>query len=130
MTWWMVRPTVFAFLILVPLAALAQGPDPSPAPRAAASDQPLLKSEELDALVAPIALYPDTLLAEVLMASTYPLELVQADRWATTKGDQPRYNPRSSPGSSTVDNLHMATRRRRQKDRNKARRPYRVPQVR
>ena len=52
----------------------------------------MLKSEELDALVAPIALYPDTLLAEVLMASTYPLEVVQADRWATEnknlKGDE------------------------------------------
>jgi hypothetical protein len=32
--------------------------------------------------VAPIALYPDPLLAQVLMASTYPLEVVQADRWA------------------------------------------------
>ena len=35
--------------------------------------------------MAPIALYPDTLLAQVLMASTYPLEVVQADRWATAR---------------------------------------------
>ena len=59
---------------------------------AAAPAQQLLKAEELDQLVAPIALYPDALLAEVLMASTYPLEVVQADRWATEnkalKGDQ------------------------------------------
>ena len=41
----------------------------------------LLKSEQLEALVAPIALYPDELLANVLAASTYPLEVVQADRW-------------------------------------------------
>src|SRR5208283_6237181 len=45
-----------------------------------------------DALVAPIALYPDALLAEVLMASTYPLEVVQAERWAAEnknlKGDE------------------------------------------
>jgi len=41
-----------------------------------------LKPEELEQIVAPIALYPDSLLAQVLMASTYPLELVQADRWA------------------------------------------------
>ena len=40
-----------------------------------------LKPEELDQLVAPIALYPDNLLSEVLMASTYPLEVVQAERW-------------------------------------------------
>jgi hypothetical protein len=41
----------------------------------------------LDSLVAPIALYPDSLLAQVLAASTYPLEIVQAHRWlkANTK---------------------------------------------
>src|SRR4051794_7716719 len=49
---------------------------PSPAPA-----QPALKPAELDALVAPVALYPDTLLANVLMASTYPLEVVRAERW-------------------------------------------------
>ena len=51
-----------------------------------------LSQGELDALVAPIALYPDALLAQVLMASTYPLEVVQADRWAkankSLKGDK------------------------------------------
>ena len=51
----------------------------------------LLKPEQLEALVAPIALYPDELLANVLAASTYPLEVVQADRWLkerkTLKGD-------------------------------------------
>jgi hypothetical protein len=67
---------------------MAQSPSTPPA----TSDQQLLKAEELDALVAPIALYPDTLLAQVLIASTYPLEVVQAERWATEnknlKGDQ------------------------------------------
>jgi hypothetical protein len=57
----------------------------------AGQGEQLLSSAELDALVAPIALYPDTLLAQVLMASTYPLEVVQADRWVTAnkklKGD-------------------------------------------
>ena len=43
--------------------------------------RPCLKPEQLDALVAPIALYPDALLANLLAASTYPLEVVQADRW-------------------------------------------------
>jgi hypothetical protein len=37
--------------------------------------------EELDQLLAPVALYPDSLLAQALMASTYPLEVVMADRW-------------------------------------------------
>jgi uncharacterized protein DUF3300 len=40
------------------------------------------KQEELDQILAPIALYPDPLVSQILMASTYPLELVQADRWA------------------------------------------------
>ena len=42
------------------------------------------KQEELEQLVAPIALYPDALLAQVLMASTYPLEVVYAARWTRT----------------------------------------------
>jgi len=52
-----------------------------------------LKKEELDQLLAPIALYPDDVLTNVLMASTYPLDVVQADRWrrepsnAKLKGD-------------------------------------------
>ena len=39
-----------------------------------------MKPPQLDVLVAPIALYPDALLANVLMASTYPLEVVRAER--------------------------------------------------
>jgi len=37
--------------------------------------------EELAQMLAPIALYPDALLAQILMASTYPIEVVEADRW-------------------------------------------------
>ena len=48
--------------------------------------------EELDQILAPIALYPDDLLTQILIASTYPLEVVQADRWVQAnknlKGDQ------------------------------------------
>lgn len=40
-----------------------------------------LSSQQIEQLVAPIALYPDTLLSQVLMASTYPLEVVEAARW-------------------------------------------------
>ena len=39
------------------------------------------RQEELDQMLAPIALYPDSLIAQILMASTYPLEIVQAERW-------------------------------------------------
>ena len=57
---------------------------PAGHPPAAAEEKPKLKSpDQLDSLVAPIALYPDPLLAQVLAASTYPLEIVQAARWLT-----------------------------------------------
>ena len=41
----------------------------------------ILPPDQLDSLVAPIALYPDPLLAQMLAASTYPLELVQLQQW-------------------------------------------------
>lgn len=74
--------------LCVPLSAAAQE---SPPPPEAAQ---LLSPAELDQLLAPIALYPDQLLADILMAATYPLEVVEAARWvqdpnnAALKGDQ------------------------------------------
>ncbi len=46
-----------------------------------ATGQPAFSQPEIEQLVAPIALYPDSLVSQILMASTYPLEVVQADRW-------------------------------------------------
>jgi len=40
-----------------------------------------LTPEQLNSLVAPIALYPDPLLAQIVAASTYPLQIVKANRW-------------------------------------------------
>src|SRR5215469_10752398 len=82
----MIRSLILALLLLIPVGAMAQTQETSPA-------QPqLLKPEELDQVVAPIALYPDNLLAEVLMASAYPVDIVQAERWLQShknlKGDQ------------------------------------------
>ncbi len=72
-------------LVLVLLMAVPPGTFGQPA------GPPVFKQEELDQMLAPIALYPDSLLAQIFMASTYPLEVVQADRWAkqntTLKGD-------------------------------------------
>jgi hypothetical protein len=48
----------------------------------AQAGKPLFTSEELDQMLAPIALYPDSLLSQVLMAATYPLEVVEAARWS------------------------------------------------
>ena len=77
-----------AMLMAIPVAVSAQTADNPPAPgnpvQPASQSPPsaeLLKPEQLEALVAPIALYPDELLANVLAASTYPLEVVQSDRW-------------------------------------------------
>ena len=76
---------VLAAVLLLPFAAMAQNSTQPPA-------QQSLKPAQLDQLVAPIALYPDTLLSEVLMASTYPLEVVEAERWVNAnnnlKGDE------------------------------------------
>lgn len=64
---------------------------PAPASPAAAAPAPSagdkLSQEQIDQLVAPIALYPDDLLTQMLMASTYPLEIVQADRWVKAHKD-------------------------------------------
>ena len=74
-------------------ALIAQTPTPSPKATPAASGEYVkLTADQLDALVAPIALYPDPLLSQSLVASTYPLELVQAQQWLSKneklKGDE------------------------------------------
>lgn len=50
-------------------------------PAAAQEGAAAFSNEQLEQIVAPIALYPDSLLTQVMMASTYPLEVVEADRW-------------------------------------------------
>jgi len=72
----------------------AQPATAAPATPAAAATAPAgadasdkLTQEQIDQLVAPIALYPDDLLTQLLMASTYPLEIVQADRWVKANKD-------------------------------------------
>ncbi len=60
-----------ALLLALPAGPYAQEPQPKP-----------LSQAELEQILAPIALYPDDVLAQILIASTYPLEIVQADRWA------------------------------------------------
>ena len=65
-------------------AQLAVWPlDAAQQPTTPASQQPAAKipADQLDSLVAPIALYPDPMLAQVLAASTYPLEIMQLQQW-------------------------------------------------
>src|SRR4029079_19056911 len=74
---WVVLGLILAiWLAAGPAVLVAQAPEPQDA----AQKQPF-KPEELEQIVAPIALYPDSLLSQIFMASTYPLEIVQAARW-------------------------------------------------
>ena len=88
------KPTltrVMAVLCSALLAAqpyiFAQQPRPSGAPAQAAG---LLSPQQLDSLVAPVALFPDPILSQLLVASTYPMEIV---RWrrssACARGQKP-----------------------------------------
>ncbi len=89
--------TVLGIVVTVFVAGqatiLAQTPPAQPAAAAAPAPNktPPFKKEELEAILAPIALYPDALLAQIFMASTYPLEIVEAARWSKehpeVKGD-------------------------------------------
>jgi hypothetical protein len=63
--------------LATPSGLMAQGAKEE----AAKQEGPAFRPEEIDQMVAPIALYPDSLLAQVLAASTYPLEIVQAARF-------------------------------------------------
>jgi Protein of unknown function (DUF3300) len=76
-------------LLLAAASAFAQAPSPQ--------ERPSYPQEELDRMLAPIALYPDSLLSQVLMAATYPLEVVQAARWS-----------RSNPGIRGDDAVRAA----------------------
>jgi hypothetical protein len=78
-----VRGDSLAYSILFkPLQTSLPSSQATPSSQSASTDQPpKIPPDQLDSLVAPIALYPDPLLAQVLAASTYPLELVQLQQW-------------------------------------------------
>ena len=75
------RQTIIFLLVLLvglPLTVFAQ--ETTAAPKK-------FSQEQLDQMLAPIALYPDSLLIQILIASTYPLEVVMADRWIKQNKD-------------------------------------------
>jgi hypothetical protein len=73
------------------VVSLGQGPSAAPARQAQSQvlttttpsqeEAPKIPNDQLDSLVAPIALFPDPLLAQTLAASTYPLEIIQLQQW-------------------------------------------------
>src|SRR5437016_583291 len=73
----------------VPQQAAPIPPPPQHVPK---QSWPAFTQQELDQMLAPIALYPDSLLSQILMASSYPLEVVEAARWSKAnpnlKGNQ------------------------------------------
>ena len=75
---WVIRRALG--LVCVPLLAGGLMVAQQPAPPGQAPAQ-LLSPDQLDTLVAPVALYPDALLSQVLVAATYPLEIVEAGQW-------------------------------------------------
>jgi hypothetical protein len=89
-----IATVLLAALALAPIAARPAGAQQVTPASAEAQPQPRLSKPALDQLLAPIALYPDTLLGQILMAAAYPLEIVMADRWtrdprhAALKGDR------------------------------------------
>src|SRR6266704_749295 len=68
-------------LALLPGDTMAAVPFPQPAPSQSGEQASKIPADQLDSLVAPIALYSDPLLAQTLAASTYPLEIIQLQQW-------------------------------------------------
>lgn len=76
-------------ILLIPGAPSISATTDLAAEQSGAPDEqaPKIPNDQLDSLVAPIALYPDPLLAQVLAASTYPLEIMQLQQWLTKHKD-------------------------------------------
>ena len=77
----MVAGVALLAVALSPSMAWSQVPQPVPAPVDTGEPVPVLSIDQLQGLVAPIALYPDPLISQILVASTYPLEVVEAYQW-------------------------------------------------
>ena len=106
-----IRSTLYGILslaIAAPPALQAQTAPSAPAAAAAPAAAPYTQGE-LEQMLAPIALYPDALLSQMLMASTYPLEIVEAARWrkenASLQGDALQSALESQPWDASVKSL-------------------------
>lgn len=85
----MFRYLIFALGIGASTALYAQETSGDPAAEETSTDQSdLLTDAELQTLVAPVALYPDTLLIQIFVAATQPLEIVKAERFLLDNADR------------------------------------------
>nr|WP_180203347.1 DUF3300 domain-containing protein [Pseudomonas sp. SbOxS1]NYU03017.1 DUF3300 domain-containing protein [Pseudomonas sp. SbOxS1] len=107
-----------AMFFLSGAPCVAQAADPAPAPTASPANtaaatvpakDPVFTQEQLDQMLAPIALYPDPLLAQLLMASTYPGEVAEAVTWSKAhpdaKGDDAVKQVANQPWDPSVQAL-------------------------
>lgn len=78
---------IAAVIVQLSGVALVRAQETSGEPTTTEEGPASLPQEQLESLVAPIALYPDALLAQVLVASTYPLEIIQLQQWLTKNPD-------------------------------------------
>ena len=78
----MKKETVVKQLLTWLLILIIAAPPAAMGQEAGGASKSTFSEEQLAQMLAPIALYPDELLSQILMASTYPLEVVQASRWA------------------------------------------------
>ena len=96
-------------LSLLHVWAAGQTAAPPPAPAASAPGSATFSKEQLEQLVAPIALYPDSLLSQVLMAATYPADVAEAAKWSKAnkdmKGDAATQAVQNQPWDPAVQSL-------------------------
>ena len=85
---WVVRQALCLVSVSLLAGGLLVAQQPGPRPQAAAqAPAQLLAPQQLDSMVAPVALYPDRLLSQILVAATYPLEIAEAAQWLQQNGN-------------------------------------------
>src|ERR1035441_9420149 len=85
---WVVRQALCLVSVSLLAGGLLVAQQPGPRPQAAAqAPAQLLAPQQLDSMVAPVALYPDRLLGQILVAATYPLEIAEAAQWLQQNGN-------------------------------------------
>src|SRR5262245_48008999 len=105
---WLLVPALAAGQTAPAPEAAKPPPIAASAPRSAAASATFSK-EQLEQLVAPIALYPDSLLSQVLMAATYPADVAEAAKWSKAnkdmKGDTATQAVQNQPWDPSVMSL-------------------------
>jgi hypothetical protein len=99
-------PLLIACALSIPGYSAAQSTTVLPtaaSPAVSGAQEQNFTREQLDQMLAPIALYPDAVLSQILMASTYPLEVVEAGRWCKAHSELPPEELQKAIGSEPWD---------------------------